>query len=72
LWREKLDFISKAGLNWMKEQKDKYIAGIPVNVVEPLSKSYPPLGRWVYESDEIYDKWQEHLQCGKQHDSHIP
>jgi hypothetical protein len=70
--KEKLDFISKAGLNWAKEQKDKYIADIPVVVVEPLAESYPPLGHWVYESQEIYAKWHEDLCIGKQPDKRIP
>ena len=69
---EKLDFISAAGLNWSAEQRHQFLAGIRTIVVEPFSESYPPLGYWIYESEEIYDKWYHHLQFGKQKDKRIP
>jgi hypothetical protein len=68
----KMDFISRVGLNWMKEQRDKYLAGIPIVAVKPLAKSYPPLGHWVHETAQIYGKWHEHLSSGKLHDKCMP
>jgi hypothetical protein len=70
--KEKMDFINKVGLNWAKEQRDKYLAGIPTVAVKPLAKSYPALGHWVYETTEISRKWDEYLSTGKLHDSRTP
>jgi hypothetical protein len=72
LRKEKMDFISRVGLNWTKEQRDKYLAGIPIVVVKPLAESYPPLGHWVHETAEIYEKWHKHLSGGKLHDKRTP
>jgi hypothetical protein len=37
--------------------------------VTKLKESYPPLGHWVYESDRIGDRWDDHITNGPQADS---
>jgi hypothetical protein len=56
--KAKRSFIGRVGLNWERERREQYLSGIPTTTVLELDAPYPPLGHWVFESDEIKEKWQ--------------
>jgi hypothetical protein len=65
----------KKGLQLSPRNREEYLQGIfqsiPTYKVSALSKPYPPIGHWMYESDEIADLWRYHLEKGKQPDARI-
>ncbi|KAF8230741.1 hypothetical protein L208DRAFT_1280486 [Tricholoma matsutake] len=56
------------GLNWSPIRRDQFLSTIPRMVVEPIAPAYPPLGHWVFESEVIRIKWENHITQGPQPD----
>ena len=67
--KTKRNFIARAGLNWGQAERNEYLSHIPTTTVAELSEPYPPLSHWVYESDEIKEKWQHWITKGRQADA---
>jgi hypothetical protein len=53
-------------------RKSRYLEGMQVIAVQPLTQPYPPLGYWIYESEEIYQLWGSWLTAEKQPDKRLP
>ena len=55
------------------EIRDKeYLPAIPKHMIPRLRVPYPPLKRYMYESEAIKDLWQDNLELGKQPDPRLP
>jgi hypothetical protein len=58
-------------LNHDNKRLRTFLEQIPARSVTPLQQPYPPMGYWVYESEEIYNLWDHHLTRGKQPDKRL-
>jgi hypothetical protein len=65
----KRNYIDRLGLNWERPKREEYLARIPTTTVSQLDAPYPPLGHWIFESDEIKKKWQHWILEAPQADS---
>jgi hypothetical protein len=65
----KRNFIERLGLNWESAKREEYLSRIRTTIVPQLDSPYPPLGHWVFESDEIKKKWQHWILEAPQADS---
>ena len=64
----KVQFIRAIGLNWDDIDRDAFLCRIRVVSLSKLRFPYPPRYHWMVESDEIDDKWREHIEKGRQPD----
>ncbi|KAF8809192.1 hypothetical protein BYT27DRAFT_6525953 [Phlegmacium glaucopus] len=67
--KAKRNFIDRVGLNWEAARRDEYLSGIPTTIIPALSTPYPPLAHWVFESDEIKEKWEYWISKAPQADA---
>jgi hypothetical protein len=58
----KLDLIHRIGLNWSPATRDSFLMGVETVSLPKLTTPYPPIKRWICESDTIDDKWRSYLQ----------
>ena len=68
----KRDFVTITGLNWSDARRDQYLSTIPTIIVDELPEAYPPIGRWMFESESIARKWRHHITKGRQPDARYP
>lgn len=66
--KRKRNFIDEANLHVCDADRKAFLATIPVHVVEPLKKPYPPFGKIVSETPTIHSKWFKYFKSGKQAD----
>jgi hypothetical protein len=62
------------GSLWLKPnpiRREKFIASLPVIEAKVLPTSYPPLGSWVCETQQIYDLWSYHIKHAPQADKRL-
>jgi hypothetical protein len=54
-----------------KSHQGDFLAALSVVNAAALPESYPPLGYWVSETQEIYDQWVDHIKHAPQPDKRL-
>ncbi|KAH0602468.1 uncharacterized protein H6S33_008807 [Morchella sextelata] len=63
--RIKALFVEECNLKEDDARRDKYLEQFTIVEVTRYQTPYRPPSNWVYESEQIHDIWQDHLQLGK-------